>query len=248
MFKKIFSFSGRIRRLEYGLTYILSILLILCSSLFLEISQFVNSAFTLLIFIIYWIILAQGAKRCHDIGNSGFYQLIPFYAFVLLFAEGEDKKNKYGHNPKNEEPIEKKETFKLTVLKKLTHIKHIEIITISMFIALILSINNLIFSDYDSYLTLSYFFMPIPGFIVLLLISYYKKSYPKEKSNLTHQQLAFSVYYYLVIRLYNIVFRLTDFNFETILFEFMAIVFIFGLTFISLNLYSFIFKPYSKDV
>jgi nitrogenase molybdenum-iron protein alpha chain len=35
-----------------------------------------------------WFIWAQGAKRCHDRGNSGWYQIIPFYGFWMLFAEG----------------------------------------------------------------------------------------------------------------------------------------------------------------
>ena len=48
-----------------------------------------------------WFLIAQGAKRCHDRGNSGWYQLIPFYVFWLLFADGESGKNEYGLNPKN---------------------------------------------------------------------------------------------------------------------------------------------------
>ena len=47
-----------------------------------------------------WFTYAQGAKRCHDRGHSGWYQLIPFYVFVLLFGKGEDGENEYGDNPK----------------------------------------------------------------------------------------------------------------------------------------------------
>ena len=49
---------------------------------------------------IFWIMLAQGAKRCHDRGNSGWFQLIPFYAFWMLFADSDFGNNKYGPNPK----------------------------------------------------------------------------------------------------------------------------------------------------
>jgi uncharacterized membrane protein YhaH (DUF805 family) len=42
-----------------------------------------------------WFILAQGAKRCHDIGKSGWWQFIPFYPFFLMFEKGQEGKNKY---------------------------------------------------------------------------------------------------------------------------------------------------------
>jgi len=51
------------------------------------------------IFLI-WFSLAQTTKRCHDIGNSGWYQLIPFYNLFLLFGNGEIAENEYGINPK----------------------------------------------------------------------------------------------------------------------------------------------------
>jgi uncharacterized membrane protein YhaH (DUF805 family) len=48
----------------------------------------------------YWFLLAQGAKRCHDRSNSGWFQIIPFYVFWMLFAEGFPGPNEYGLNPK----------------------------------------------------------------------------------------------------------------------------------------------------
>lgn len=35
-----------------------------------------------------WFLLAQGAKRCHDRGRSGWWQLLPFYGILLLFFDG----------------------------------------------------------------------------------------------------------------------------------------------------------------
>ena len=49
---------------------------------------------------VYWFIFAQGAKRCHDRGNSGWYQIIPFYVLWMLFAEGDTGENNYGDDPK----------------------------------------------------------------------------------------------------------------------------------------------------
>ncbi|WP_417009788.1 DUF805 domain-containing protein [Bacteroides congonensis] len=36
-----------------------------------------------------WFMIVQGAKRCHDRGNSGWYQIIPFYELWMLFAKGD---------------------------------------------------------------------------------------------------------------------------------------------------------------
>jgi uncharacterized membrane protein YhaH (DUF805 family) len=88
MFKKPFSFKGRIRRTEFGLSYLI---------------YFFGTMLTLGFGIVITLpfILAQAAKRSHDIGNSGWFILIPIYnPFFLLFAEGETESNEYGENPK----------------------------------------------------------------------------------------------------------------------------------------------------
>jgi uncharacterized membrane protein YhaH (DUF805 family) len=55
----------------------------------------------LLLFIpMLWFVWAQGAKRCHDLGRSGWWQLIPFYGLFLLFQDGDAGSNEYGENPK----------------------------------------------------------------------------------------------------------------------------------------------------
>ena len=47
-----------------------------------------------------WIFYAQGANRCHDLDNSGWYQLIPFYSLWLIFKKGNSGPNSYGDDPK----------------------------------------------------------------------------------------------------------------------------------------------------
>jgi len=101
MFSNPFSFNGRIRRTEYGISFIISsILIIVISSAVQE-----NYELGLLLFLyipLMVFLYAQGAKRCHDRGNSGWYQIIPFYSLWMLFGEGEEGiSNKYGINPKN---------------------------------------------------------------------------------------------------------------------------------------------------
>lgn len=100
MFENPFSFTGRIRRLEYGLSYVFaSIYNVFCE---LAVEYFGMEEYFAFIFTIpaLWFLYAQGAKRCHDRGNSGWYQIIPFYILWLLFGDGEYGENDYGLNPK----------------------------------------------------------------------------------------------------------------------------------------------------
>ena len=55
---------------------------------------------SLLFLVSSWIFIMAGAKRCHDRGNSGFFQFIPFYGLWMLFGDGEPGTNQYGPNPK----------------------------------------------------------------------------------------------------------------------------------------------------
>lgn len=99
MFQAPFSFEGRIRRTEYGLTLIITSLTSNFLALLLGGLDLIFLFFLLLIPIT-WFGLAQGAKRCHDRGVSGWWQLIPFYGLWLLFGDGEPRTNEYGPDPK----------------------------------------------------------------------------------------------------------------------------------------------------
>ena len=99
MFRAPFSFDGRIRRLEYGLSYIIYFLYEIFRELMLEASG-EEGLYFLLVIPALWFLWAQGAKRCHDRDNSGWYQIIPFYGLWMLFADGDIGDNYYGSNPK----------------------------------------------------------------------------------------------------------------------------------------------------
>jgi uncharacterized membrane protein YhaH (DUF805 family) len=99
MFKSAFSFEGRIRRTEYGLSYIIYIISAGLLSVLMDINE--ATLFLGLGYIpLFWFFIAQGAKRCHDRGNNGWYQIIPFYGLWMLFADSDYGQNKYGPNPK----------------------------------------------------------------------------------------------------------------------------------------------------
>jgi uncharacterized membrane protein YhaH (DUF805 family) len=108
MFKNPFIFEGRIRRSEFGISFILFIVARVITTIIIagiisgsnDKDGAVILSFLLLIPVL-WFLWAQGAKRCHDLGNSGWFQLIPFYALWMLFQDGEPGPNQYGENPKD---------------------------------------------------------------------------------------------------------------------------------------------------
>lgn len=105
MFKAPFSFNGRIRRTEYGLSLIVYFFVYLIVYFIILISIFAKAESGPIVVIILfipmlWFLWAQGAKRCHDLDRSGWYQIIPFYFLWLLFQDSEPGENQYGLNPK----------------------------------------------------------------------------------------------------------------------------------------------------
>ncbi len=159
MFKRLFTWKGRISRREFIITFILGILLIhvfpyIASYILSQHYSFGNSKFNiamglsytaailgiiwgllpLLIFNLYsinemvirWngvygidflpllilidilfvLYLFQCFKRCHDLGDSGLYSLIPIWnPLALLFLRGDEGENDYGLE---EEPDDEK--------------------------------------------------------------------------------------------------------------------------------------------
>ena len=95
MFSSPFSPVGRISRLEYVFSFaIIMAVYILFGYLFQRQEIIVPNLIILAFFYM------QGAKRCHDIGISGWWQLIPVLSWIwLLFAKGDKGENKYGYPP-----------------------------------------------------------------------------------------------------------------------------------------------------
>ena len=99
MFNNPFSFEGRIRRTEYGISFIIYLIpAVVINSIMRQggAAAMVGVAYIPLL----WFLWAQGAKRCHDRGTSGWFQIIPFYGLWMLFADSDNGVNEYGENPK----------------------------------------------------------------------------------------------------------------------------------------------------
>jgi uncharacterized membrane protein YhaH (DUF805 family) len=98
MFSNPFSFNGRIRRTEYGISAIMFAFVVLFLNKLVESGEVPSVG--LLYIPMYWFLWAQGAKRCHDLGNNGWWQIIPFYPLWLIFQNGRKDINEYGRTPK----------------------------------------------------------------------------------------------------------------------------------------------------
>ena len=106
MFKAPFSFDGRIRRTEYGLSYLIYLVFSVPFNFYFQTNEQPSGGVTIVFFLLLipflWFLIAQGAKRCHDRGNSGWFQLIPLYGLWMLFADSDHGPNEYGPNTKGE--------------------------------------------------------------------------------------------------------------------------------------------------
>ncbi len=94
----MFSFEGRITRVEYGITILLFAVIIVFQALI---------KIPYIHIPILWVLWAQGAKRCHDIGKSGWWQFVPFFGLWMLFKDGDVGSNEYGEDPKGRIIIKK---------------------------------------------------------------------------------------------------------------------------------------------
>lgn len=105
MFKNAFLFKGRARRTEFCISYAIYEV---CIFLFGAMSEvFEDSGFVaflgMAIFIgALWFSLSEGTRRCHDLGHSGFWMLIPYYLLWMLFQNSKEGSNEYGNNPKGQ--------------------------------------------------------------------------------------------------------------------------------------------------
>ena len=124
--KRYFDFSGRSRRKEYWMFVLFVVIgeivtMILDSVLGLGGTTTGTSEFgdgtasasfnssggiLTLIFVLAMIIpgIAVAVRRVHDSDKSGWFVLIPIYNLILMFVEGTRGPNRFGPDPKEQEP------------------------------------------------------------------------------------------------------------------------------------------------
>ena len=121
-----FSLEGRITRKKYVYSFvagiiggILSILLIALLIGFMANflpafggDKIVVGVLAILAIWPFVVLVSKTIQRCHDLGVSAYYLLIPFFFLFLFFTEGQNCPNEYGESPLKEE------TDKITLLNK----------------------------------------------------------------------------------------------------------------------------------
>ena len=108
---RAFSFKGRITRAEYLISHALIplhfMLVAYVANVASEIASFsvgaeaAGSLYNRLmlfsgLFMFCWFYTAQGVKRCHDVGWSGWWFYVPFINIPLFFKKSRPETNRYG--------------------------------------------------------------------------------------------------------------------------------------------------------
>ena len=105
-FKKFSDFNGRASRSEFWYFYLFGIIVYFVGMLISVQAPFFFGVLIIFGFVVFVPALAVTARRLHDIGKSGWWQILAYIPYVgILFSiilivfwcqEGEKKKNIYG--------------------------------------------------------------------------------------------------------------------------------------------------------
>ncbi|WP_306014164.1 MULTISPECIES: DUF805 domain-containing protein [unclassified Allomuricauda] len=244
MFRNPFSFDGRIRRLEYGLSYLIYVILYLGVSFLWQ--EFPSAAlfFYPFISVLIWFLLAQGAKRCHDLGNSGFFQFIPFYGLLMVFQDGKIGINRYGPNPKevivsskgSEENTLQLPPGKLSIVHSMLRLS--SPILINVLLAAIL-MEYLNVSDIELFIYI--LITVIPCHFLALIMNHNSHALGIDGKVQFKERIIYSSVFYVLVRLYTLYFRATEIYVQAIFFELIVVGLLLCLTYFSFQLYKVIF-------
>ncbi len=107
---RLFSFNGRINRKDFIVSIIVWSLITVCGlALFARFGPITDEfLYGLIVFPIItlatFFLLAAGARRLHDLGYSGWLQIIyPVVLFLMIFKKGLNSDNEYGKTLIDEE-------------------------------------------------------------------------------------------------------------------------------------------------
>ena len=100
--KNYANFSGRARRKEYWMFFLVNFIINVSLSVITEFSGIAEFVWVENIYSYAVLVpsLAVGVRRMHDTGRSGWYYIIPLYNLYVATIDGEMQSNKWGDNPK----------------------------------------------------------------------------------------------------------------------------------------------------
>ncbi|WP_290697886.1 DUF805 domain-containing protein [Lacinutrix sp.] len=100
------NFEGRARRKEYWMFALFHIIFTYACLILLGVVAYAIESPAVVIIVYIYIFatlipaIAVNCRRMHDVGKSGWYQLIPIYSLILTLTEGDRGSNEYGEDPK----------------------------------------------------------------------------------------------------------------------------------------------------
>ncbi|MFJ8527434.1 DUF805 domain-containing protein [Bacillus sp. NPDC094106] len=105
--KNYVGFQGRARRTEYWMFFLINLIITIGLEILVTVSDKFLIPFALYALAIILPSLAVGARRLHDTGKSGWWQLLSIIpviggiVLIIFFCQDSQKgDNKYGTNPK----------------------------------------------------------------------------------------------------------------------------------------------------
>ena len=108
VFKQYADFNGRARRKEFWMFILFNMIIIYGLMAIMAATGWMFISIILFVYYIAMIIpmIAVNCRRMHDVGKSGWYQLIPIYSFILAVTNGAKGANEYGPDPKGNDEVD----------------------------------------------------------------------------------------------------------------------------------------------
>jgi uncharacterized membrane protein YhaH (DUF805 family) len=100
---KYATFSGRSRRQEFWMFTLVYVGILIAGGVAEKLLKIPHFSGVLNV-IMFLPSIAVAARRLHDVGKSGWYQIVPIYNLYLYCCEGERGPNHHGSDPKSEAP------------------------------------------------------------------------------------------------------------------------------------------------
>ena len=102
---KYATFSGRARRKEYWMFFLVNIIISFVLGLimgFFKAATGIDLSFVSILYALALILpsIAVGVRRMHDTDRSGWWLIVPIAGFIFLFFEGQPNENRFGPDPK----------------------------------------------------------------------------------------------------------------------------------------------------